>query len=145
MHWFDLERTRSEFTRILKPGGWCAVIHNNRHLGGDAFHDAYEEFLQEFGSDYFAVKEQQVGTKRLVQFFAPNEMKCTMFANAQELTWEGLEGRTLSSSYIPQPGHPRFEELQRAMKRLYAEHQSDGIVTMRYDCAVCYGRLGRFA
>ena len=141
MHWFDLDRTRTEFTRILKPGACCAVIYNNRHLGGDAFHDAYEEFLRRFGIDYFAVKEQHVGRKRLAQFFAPSKMECATFPNAQALTLEALEGRVLSSSYIPQPGHPRFKEMRMELKKLFEENHSGGLVTMRYDCAVCYGQL----
>ena len=39
LHWFDLEEARNEFSRILRPGGWCAVIYNERRTGGDGFHD----------------------------------------------------------------------------------------------------------
>ena len=141
MHWFDLERTRAEFTRILKPGGGCAVIYNNRKLGGDAFHDGYERLLREFGTDYMNVKEQHVGRKRLAQFFAPAEMRCRTFPNAQSLTPEALEGRILSSSYIPQPGHPRFAEMQAAVRELFAETEREGVVTIQYDCVACWGKI----
>lgn len=141
MHWFDLERTRAEFARVLKPGGCCAVIYNNRHPGGDAFHEAYERFLMKFGVDYESVKKQHVGRKRLAQFFAPAEMKCAIFPNAQALTREGFEGRMLSSSYIPRPGHERFGEMQAELKRFFDEYESDGVVTVGYECVVCYGRL----
>lgn len=141
MHWFDLERTRREFARVLKPGGWCAVIYNHRHMTGDAFHDAYEAFLQEFGIDYRAVFDQHMSKDRLADFFAPSEMKCATFANAQALTLEALEGRILSSSYMPQPGHARFGEMKAAIERLFAENESGGVVTMRYDCVVSYGLL----
>jgi hypothetical protein len=141
MHWFDLEKTRAEFTRILKPAGWCAVIYNNRRLGGDRFHDAYEQFLLEFGTDYAAVKQQHVGRIRLAQFFAPSEMKRAAIPNPQALTLEALEGRVRSSSYSPQPGHPRFEAMRAALTQLFSETQENGIVTMHHDCVVCYGRL----
>ncbi|HEX4066143.1 MAG TPA: class I SAM-dependent methyltransferase [Acidobacteriaceae bacterium] len=141
MHWFDLERTRTEFLRILKPGGCCAVIYNNRRLGGDRFHDTYEQFLLEFGTDYAAVKQQHVGRKRLAQFFAPAEMQCATLPNPQALTLEALEGRVLSSSYSPQPGHPRFEPMRTALAHLFAENASGGTVTLHHDCVVCYGRL----
>jgi ubiquinone/menaquinone biosynthesis C-methylase UbiE len=141
MHWFNLQQTRREFTRVMKPGGWCAVVYNNRHMGGDAFHDAYEEFSQEFGTDYSAVKEQHMGRKRMAQFFAPSAMQSVTFANAQALALEAFAGRILSSSYIPRPGHPRFEKMQKRMEKLFAEHQSAGVVTIQYDCVVCYGQL----
>jgi SAM-dependent methyltransferase len=141
MHWFDLETTRAEFARILSPGGGCAVIYNNRRLGGDAFHDGYELLLREFGIDYVHVKEQHVGRKRLAQFFAPAEMRCQTFPNAQSLRLGALEGRILSSSYIPQPGHPRFAEMQAAIRQLFAETQENGTVMIQYDCVACWGVL----
>jgi len=141
MHWFDLVRTRSEFARVLKRDGRCAVIYNNRRLGGDTFHDAYECVLSEFGIDYDSVKQQHVGRKRLAQFFAPAPMTCASIPNPQRLTLEALEGRILSSSYMPQPGHPGFNEMRLAIQRLFFETQSNGTVTMHHDCLVCYGQL----
>jgi SAM-dependent methyltransferase len=145
MHWFNLEGARAEFQRILKPGGYCAVIYNHRRMGGDAFHDAYERLLRTFGVDYASVQMQHVDEARLVQFFAPAEMKSVTFKNSQALTREGLEGRIRSSSYIPQPGHERFAEMQAEITRIFDEHQSEGRVNIGYDCVVSYGRLGETA
>ncbi len=142
MHWFDLDRARTEFSRILKPGGWCAVIYNNRRLSGDPFHDAYERFLLDYGIDYGAVKQQQVGRKRLAQFFAPSPMSCATIPNPQALSLEALEGRILSSSYSPQPGHPRFDAMRAAIACLFADTQSNGVVTMHHDCLICCGHIG---
>ncbi len=142
MHWFDLERARKEFVRVLKPGGWYTVVYNHRHLGGDALHLGCEAFLHEFGIDYAAVMNQHMGIERMAEFFAPSAMKSVTLANVQTLTQEAFEGRILSFSHIPQPGQERFEEMTRAMKRLFAENESGGVVTIRYDCVVCYGQLG---
>jgi SAM-dependent methyltransferase len=141
MHWFDLEKARAEFARILRPGGFCAVLYNNRRLTGDPFHDGYERLLLEFGVDYGAVKQQHVGRKRLAAFFAPSAITCATIPNPQPLTLEELQGRVLSSSYAPQPGHPRFEAMRSAIEELFARTQSAGAVTMHHDCVVCCGRL----
>jgi ubiquinone/menaquinone biosynthesis C-methylase UbiE len=143
MHWFDLDKTKAEFARVLKPGGWCAVLYNNRRLSGDAFHDGYEGLLRDFGVDYLAVKGQHMGRKRLAAFFAPEPMQCASFENAQSFDYAGLEGRILSSSYMPRPGQPRFEEMQAAMERLFAETERDGKGTMVHDCLVCWGQIRR--
>lgn len=145
MHWFHLDRARAEFARILKPNGCCAVIYNNRHEGGDALHDAYEQFLLKFGIDYESVKEQHADRRRLAQFFAPAQMHCAEFPNSQALTWEGFEGRILSSSYIPRPGHERFQQMQSELRRLFNQHRLEGIVTIRYDCVVCFGHIAMTA
>lgn len=142
MHWFDLERTGAEFRRVLKPGGWCAVIYNHRRMGGDAFHDAYEELLRKFGVDYVSVQQQHVGHERLAEYFTPGEMKRRTFSNSQKLTREGFEGRIVSSSYVPRPGQVRFGEMRANIERIFDTHQSGGSVTLEYECEMCYGQLG---
>ncbi len=141
MHWFDLPRTRSEFVRVLHPGGWCVVIYNNRRMTGDPFHEGYERILVEFGNDYETVKHSHMTEDRLAAFFAPNPMRSAVFENSQQLTLEALMGRILSSSYMPQPGQPRYEEMSRATADLFAANETGGFVLMEYDCAVCYGQL----
>lgn len=142
MHWFDLEKARAEFARILKPGGWCAVLYNNRPPGGDTFHEGYERLLREFGIDYAPVKQQHMGRKQLAAFFASAPMESATLPNEQSFDLEGLEGRILSSSYMPQQGHPRFEEMREAARRLFDETQTDGRVTMKHECVVCWGQPG---
>jgi SAM-dependent methyltransferase len=141
MHWFDLKRTRSEFVRILKDDGWCAVIYNNRRITGDAFHEGYERILVEFGNDYEAVKHSHLTEDRLAAFFTPNAMRSASFEHSQQLMLEALMGRVLSSSYMPHPGQPRYDEMSRATADLFAANETGGHVRMEYDCVVCYGQL----
>lgn len=141
MHWFDLERTRREFVRVLKPGGWCAVVYNHRRMVGDAFHSGYEQILREFGSDYTAVQGKHLGPEKIAAFFAPMPMQTASFANHQDFTLEGLMGRVLSSSYMPQLGEEPYPEMAAAVEELFARHERDGHVRMEYETAVCWGRL----
>jgi SAM-dependent methyltransferase len=142
MHWFDLEKTRAEFARVLKPDGWCVVVYNHRKMGGDAFHDGYERILVKFGRDYGAVQSSHLTEDKLAAFFAPDEMKCSTIENVQELTLEGLQGRVLSSSYMPQEGDAKFAAMMDAIAQLFARYAKDGVVRMEYETAVCWGRLG---
>ncbi|QNI32459.1 class I SAM-dependent methyltransferase [Alloacidobacterium dinghuense] len=141
LHWFDLDRTRVEFSRTLRPGGWCAVIYNERRLGGDAFHDGYERLLREFGIDYETVQRQHLTPDRIHGFFAPSEMRRAAFSNAQLLTLEALEGRIVSSSYMPKPGHQRHAAMLTAIATLFESHADNGRVRLEYDCVVSYGQL----
>jgi ubiquinone/menaquinone biosynthesis C-methylase UbiE len=141
LHWLDHTRARAEFARILRPGGCCAVVYNHRRRGGDAFHDGYERILREFGLDYEAVQREHPGPEKIAAFFAPSEVKTATVPNFQELTLEGLKGRILSSSYMPQPGQPRYEEMIEAIKALYAQCERNGTVRMEYETAVSWGRL----
>jgi ubiquinone/menaquinone biosynthesis C-methylase UbiE len=146
LHWFDLPRAHAEFVRILQPGGSCAVIYNERRTGGDAFHDGYEHLLREFGSDYEMVRGKYPHRDQLAKFFssantASSTMHQVAFSNAQQFNLEGLMGRVLSSSYMPQPGHLRYPAMQRKIEKLFAQSQQDGHVRMDYRCVVTCGKL----
>jgi ubiquinone/menaquinone biosynthesis C-methylase UbiE len=41
-HWFDHARTRTEFLRILVPGGWVVLAWNLERNNGSAFANAFE-------------------------------------------------------------------------------------------------------
>jgi SAM-dependent methyltransferase len=51
-HWFDLPRARAEFVRILRPGGWCVLIWNERRTATTPFLRDYEQLLLTYGTDY---------------------------------------------------------------------------------------------
>ncbi len=146
LHWFHLERARAEFVRILQPGGWCAVIYNERRTGGDRFHNGYERILREFGTDYESVRCKYPHQQKLTEFFASQNvvtapMQRANIPNAQEFDFKGLLGRILSSSYMPQPGHPNYPAMLRAVEQLFSQCQKDGQVRLEYDCVVTYGKL----
>lgn len=142
MHWFDLDATRREFVRVLRPGGWCVVVYNHRKMRGDAFHAGYERILVEFGIDYDVVQSNHLPAERLVEFFAPAPMVCATLVNIQPMTLQGLRGRVLSSSYMPQEGHARYPAMMEAVDALFARHTQDGVVRMEYETAVCWGQIG---
>lgn len=146
LHWFNLERARAEFVRILKPRGWCAVVYNERRTGGDPFHDGYERILREFGIDYESVRGTYPQQQKLEEFFdagngATPAMQQASFPNAQKFDFKGLLGRILSSSYMPQPSHPRYLDMVRAIEGLFSLGQLEGHVRLEYGCVVTYGRL----
>ncbi|WP_446744615.1 class I SAM-dependent methyltransferase [Silvibacterium acidisoli] len=141
MHWFDQPKARAEFVRVLKPQGWCAIVYNHRRRGGDAFHDGYEAILAGFGSDYYQVQERHLSPEQIVSFFSPQSAETAHFGNEQRLDLEALEGRILSSSYMPQPGSEKYASMRQAIEKLFAQNKHDGTVRLEYDCAVTYGRL----
>ena len=54
---------------------------------------------------------------------------------------EGLKGRILSSSYMPSEENPRFEEMVKNLKELFAEYSKKGKITVLYDTNVFYVKL----
>jgi ubiquinone/menaquinone biosynthesis C-methylase UbiE len=129
-HWMEPEATRKEFMRVLKPGGHIALIWNLRLLH-TAFLQAYEELVREFGQQYEAanrIKEDEIKS-----LFDPLEMRIQVWSNVTLLDFEGLKGRTLSSSYMPSEGDPRQEEMLGRLEELFATHKENGLVKMEYE------------
>jgi SAM-dependent methyltransferase len=139
-HWFERGRARAEFIRILKPGGWCALIWNERQTDSTPFLRGYEELLLHFATDYEDVRHERT-TATISEFFAPCRFVERVFHLRQEFDYKGLEGRLLSSSYAPTQGHPKHEPMLRELKRIFDAHARNGLVAFEYNTRVYYGRL----
>lgn len=138
-HWFNTPETRAEFTRILRPGGHIALIWNERKLDSTPFLRAFEQLLLTFGTDYTAIRHENVNTASLSSFFSGPYVTHT-FANEQRFDFEGLKGRLLSSSYAPGPHQPHHEDMLAELRRIYDAHQVAGQVCFEYDTRVHLGR-----
>jgi SAM-dependent methyltransferase len=139
-HWFDRDQSLREFIRILKPGGWVALIWNDRILTSP-FARSYEHVLRTYGTDYAEVNHRGVDARALRAFFGPRGYNQRRFPNQQVFDWEALKGRLFSSSYTPEPGHPRHAPMLEALGTLFSVHQTDGQVVFEYDTLVYYGQL----
>lgn len=141
-HWFDRDRARTEFARILRPEGWVVLIWNERRLDSTAFLRDYEKLLLRYGTDYEKVRHENVAGK-IAEFFAPDTFQLKSLDNVQHFDFESLKGRTRSASYVPEPGSPNFEPLFTRLEELFNEHQRGGIVNFEYDTTVYYGHLSK--
>ena len=138
-HWFDQGPTRREFVRILRPAGWVALLWNERLLDSTPFLRAYEELFLKYGTDYEQVRHENVYAD-IASFFA-GRFSLQTFSNGQIMDWEGLKGRTLSSSYVPEPNHSNYDAMLTELTQLFERNQRDGKVVIEYDTKLYYGRL----
>lgn len=142
IHWFDCPRTRKEFSRILRVGGWIALVENDRCVESNLFHSEYESILREYGgADYSEVKSRHLSRQALEEFFAPSDMTVIEIPNEQKLDREGLAGRIVSSSYMPPPDHARYSAMCSTVDALFNRHQQNGFVRLEYVCRVHLGCL----
>jgi ubiquinone/menaquinone biosynthesis C-methylase UbiE len=139
-HWFDREKARREFVRILVPGGWTVLLWNERDTDATPFLREYEQLLLTYGTDYREVRHEHT-TDAIDTFFAPSPFQARVFHHSQEFNAEALEGRLLSSSYSPQPEDAGYESMLRELRRLFDQHQRSGLVSFKYSTRVYYGRL----
>ena len=139
-HWFDREKARQEFVRVLVPGGWTVLLWNERDTDATPFLREYEQLLLTYGTDYREVRHEHT-TDAIDMFFAPSPFQAKVFPYSQELDAEALEGRLLSSSYTPQAEDASYESMLRELRRIFDRHQRNGLVSFPYTTRVYYGRL----
>jgi len=139
-HWFDRERARREFVRILVPVGWAVLLWNERDTDSTPFLREYEQLLLTYGTDYQEVRHERT-TEAIDTFFAPSPFQSRVFHHSQEFDAQALEGRLLSSSYTPQPEDASYESMLRELRRAFERHQRDGRVSFLHATRVYYGRL----
>jgi ubiquinone/menaquinone biosynthesis C-methylase UbiE len=140
-HWFDHEKTRREFQRILRPEGWVTLVNYSRERDDSPQSVAYETMLREHGTDYAENYERYEIAPKVDAFFAGGELFREEVWGEQSLTLEELVGQAQSLSVTPSPGHPRYEGMQQALRRFFAKWQVDGAVVMRTVCRVAGGRF----
>jgi len=139
-HWFDREKSRREFVRILKPGGWLVLLWNERRTDSTPFLRAYERLLLTYGTDYHDVRHEHTSAT-IAEFYAPYSYQARGFETRQDLDYPALEGRLRSSSYTPEPGNEKYQPMLRELQRIFHAHQHNGKVAFEYDTRVFYGRL----
>jgi len=139
-HWFDKEKTRREFKRILKDKGFVVLAWNERQLDSTEFLRDYERLLIDFGTDYEKVRHENI-TKEILEDFLEADFLQAVFQNIQTLDFNGLKGRMLSASYMPTAENPRFSQMLKNLKSLFAEHSEKGKIQILYDTNVFYAQI----
>jgi SAM-dependent methyltransferase len=139
-HWFDREKTKAEFERILKAGSPVALIWNERKTRSD-FEKEYDALIIKHARDYVQVDHRNIDAKQIDAFFALEPAQLEVFANQQVFDYEGLQGRLLSSSYMPALEDEGYEAMIADVKALFENYQKEGTITIHYDTKVYVGKL----
>ena len=142
-HWFDLEPTRREIARILRPEGHAAFVWNDRDLGGTPFLCEYEDVLRQHCPGYLELQGKSDATEKLDAVFGPGGWSRHTAPNAQQLDRVGLVRRVMSASYAPPPETTERQALVAALEEAFDRHAENAIVTLSYTTVVIGGRPRR--
>ncbi|MHA1125150.1 MAG: class I SAM-dependent methyltransferase [Candidatus Heimdallarchaeota archaeon] len=140
-HWFDRDKTREEFLRILKPDGYLALVWNNRIKEDIPFQEEYNDLLIKYCPGHDKTNHYKITYDQIVEFYGFIEVKIFRCANKQVLNFAGLKGRLFSSSYTPKENEPNYQPLLSALKELFDKYQENGKVTMEYKTKMHYGKM----
>jgi SAM-dependent methyltransferase len=141
-HWFDQEKCRLEFARILREGGWVVLASQGPLTRTEPVIREFQTILKEHGLDYARLRQRYDIENAARRFFAGCEFQEQQFPSMEKMAYEELEGFTLSLSVTPQPGHAGFLAMQDALREYFARHASGGKVRMPMACKIHFGHLG---
>jgi SAM-dependent methyltransferase len=137
-HWFAAEAALKEFRRILKPGGWVALLWNERDEQDPCTADYGRVVRSTPDAGAVELPRGRAGEALLVSPLF-QEAGRFMFTNRQLLSEEGLLGRAFSASYAPREPVQAHAFTER-LRAVFARWQHQGIVTIRYGTSVYLAR-----
>ena len=137
-HWFNVARARREALRVIRDGGWGALLWNERPPAPTAFLTDYEALLMRYAAEYASIKASRADEASMREYLG-GTMELVTFANQQTFDLAGLEGRLMSSSYAPEAGHPAHEPMLAGLRELFARHARDGHIEFPYQTQVYFG------
>ncbi len=137
-HWFDKEKTKAEFDRILKPGGSVVLVWNVRNETTD-FQKAYEQMLRDTIPEYKGVTHKNIPENAIKDFFFPQVLQRKSIDNSQEFDLEQLTGRLRSSSYSPKEG-PEYEKVMKKVEEIFNKFQQNGKIKFEYSTDIYWAK-----
>lgn len=139
-HWFEKEKARIEFKRILKEPKHILFVWNNIASEGSDFLEGYEAILQTL-PEYRIVNHKNISIGQLCNFTENNEIKTAFFPNSQQFDWEGLKGRFCSSSYTPAFGTEEYYKQITRLEFLFEKYNKNGFVEFKYRTEAYLGKI----
>ena len=115
-HWIDWAAAQIEFTRILKPDGWLALLWN------------HYETTPEMNIDFV---------------FKPGTQSSHSYPVVFDEGWPEFVGGIRSSSRNPSPGDEGYEEFEEKLRKRFDSQAVDGRITVEYATVLAVGRLNR--
>ncbi len=139
-HWFDQEKSKEEFKRILKPGGRVVIVWNERKTD-TPFELEYERLIKKHGTDYERIDHRNISDQDIDAYFYPCICSLKIFDNFQLFNFEGLRGRLLSSSYMPAKDAPGYHEMIVDLENLFQKFSEHNQIRINYDTKLYAGRF----
>jgi len=129
-HWFRSNESLSEFSRILKKGGYCALIWNERDRRNEDT-AAYGDIVAKYSTDPAIELKRGASGKDLILNNLFQMEGVHEFTNSQVLNLDQLLGRAFSTSYMPHEGE-ELEKAQAEISDVFSKHSKDGLMTLSY-------------
>lgn len=138
IHWFEPTPARSEFHRILRPGGWLAIIRNTRT------EDTLEQATQCLFTPEYGIK--QAVTARLHDtapppfFYGDGTWQRLTFPFTSQIDLAGYLGALHSVAATPDEDDEHYPRLIHAARQVFQQCSVDGKCTIHGETELYIGQ-----
>jgi SAM-dependent methyltransferase len=139
IHWFPDESTRIEFRRILKPGGWLAILRIP--CMDKALLEAIKAIQTEENGWNVAGDKSRLKMKPLNFYYGHEEFLSLSFPAVKQETWPEFLGRIASISSAPDKSHPRYPHFEKAARRVFEQFGSNDRITINIATELFLGQM----
>jgi ubiquinone/menaquinone biosynthesis C-methylase UbiE len=138
-HWFNIEKTKREFARILKKDAFVFLIWNNR-IADTPFLREYENILLTKVPEYKVVNHNNI-TEDIIKNFLIRDYSKAVFPNNQIFNLEGVLGRLKSSSYTPDENTKEYGILKELLVKAFNRYSENGVISFNYNTEIYAGKI----
>lgn len=138
-HWFDVDRAREEFLRVLRPHGHVALIWNDR-VSAEPLHVALDEVFTRYGGvrrGALVAHEERGSVPGFFGLNASAEFSCP---HVRFLNESSLLSLVFSRSYMPDRNSALGVEAAREVSKLFGHFSINDILPVRYRTVAIIGR-----
>lgn len=135
IHWCDPHPTRTEFERILKPGGWLALLRNrptDAELGA-ALAEIFPQTLD--------TADLMVGKRQPRSFYYRGEYLRQTFSFTTQNNWEMFIGSLSTASSAPDDTSPLYDAFERGARRIFERFSDGGLLESHGETELYLGQI----
>jgi SAM-dependent methyltransferase len=138
-HWFEVERARTEFLRVLTAQGQVALIWNDRILD-DPLQVELDEVFSEFGGAKRGALLAHEDRSSVPRFFGSSRPAQFSWPHSHCLNEAELMSLVFSRSYIPGRNSRAGRVIEDRVREVFSHFAADGSVEVRYRSVAVVGR-----
>lgn len=138
IHWFEPEPARRELCRILRAGGWLAILRNIR--SEDALAKATGRLMTlEYGMKQ-DISDRLRATESAPFYFGEGTWQRRTFPFSSQIDLDGFLGALHSVAATPDADDPHYHRLLEAARKVFAECSVDGRCTINGETELYIGQ-----
>lgn len=139
-HWFESEKTKAEFKRIIRKNGYAVLIWNILRKNYNGFHKAYVKFLEKLSPENYLRHIEGSSEENIKSFFDGFKFSSKSIDNQQILDWKGLRGNLFSISFFPKE-EGRQKKAIDDLKKIFDDYNINEKVILEYSTKIYYGKI----